>query len=265
MLVFLTADGRECKTGGAFTGRTTRCRYDRLAEVLTTDCVVVQPFLNHFRRFVEQWIYGKAPTHRMEKQMVEEFLRPENVEVTLEIVTQLRLIRQEVIARFRDALLAKIRGEFGQEWEARMFMDGEQLADFNESWSGLYFFKPAWKGRFAIGFANANKNAADMSFGVYYWGRRLRLSFELDSLDTKLDREFGLAGGRDRKTDHWGWWLLLRSLRKTEYQDWYSDKVLKKMALDSGVQMVGDLYPLVAKTITIAAPIIDKNVGEEIA
>jgi hypothetical protein len=268
MLVFLTADGRKCETGGCFTERTTPLRYDKLAEVLTTECAVVQPFLKDFRRFVQQWIYGEAACHPKEKEMIEEFLRAENLEVTLEIVAQLQLIRQEVVARFRDALLTKVRGEFGSTWQTGIFKDGRPLPDFNEKWSGLYLFKPVWKDKFAIGFSNARENAADMGFGVYYWGRNLGKQFEMDGLDTKLNEEFALTDGRNagRKTDHWGWWLPLRPLRKPMYpDDWYSDTVLKKMALDRGAQMVEDLFPLVAKTITKAAPLIDQKVREEIA
>jgi hypothetical protein len=256
-LVFLTVDGRLAESGGEFSDRITSLRYDQIVTAFKTECKRVQQFLFDFTRYVRERIHGEAPaSHPWDKQMINEFLRPENIQVTIEILARAKEIRQGLVSLFRDEMLARVRNDFGEDWNADIQNHSDRgvirAQDFDAQYSGLYFFRPEWKGRYAIGFCNDSANAKNFIFGVYYWGRIQKDRIAAGRLQAALNQVFGTSNGKD----YWDWWRRLSALGKPEYNDWYKPDVMKAMALDRG-SMTDELYPILRQIITIAEPIID--------
>jgi hypothetical protein len=128
----------------------------------------------------------------------------------VEIIARIRDIRRELLERFKTAMVDRIRGEFKDpSWDADFL---GTVHDLEANSSGFRFFKPAWRNLFAICFSNQARNAGNMIFGVYYWGRKL---------GNNVSRR--VADGR-----------LREKLEEAEYANWYHDDVIRRMALDGG-------------------------------
>ena len=72
------------------------------------------------------------------------------------------------------------------------------------------------------------------------------------------DDAFGLKG---EESEYWYWYHYLHKIGKNEYEDWYREDVIRKMALNEGI--VDDLYPFVERVINIGADYIDQEVAHK--
>jgi hypothetical protein len=164
-LVILTADGRRPETGGEFTSRIKPLKYQVLANEFNTKCTRAQQFLDDFRRDVRERICREAAEPDMTEE-INEFLRPEHLYVTLEILAHGRAIRRRLLEGFRDSMLAQIRKHFPGDRRAT------ETINFEKSNSaGLFFFKSQWKDVCGIGFQNPSDDAQDVGFGICYCWR----------------------------------------------------------------------------------------------
>lgn len=257
-LVFLTNDGRLPSSGGEYKDQIKGVRYDDLAMAFQTSCNRVQQFLCDFQRYVRERINGDfAFTDPNEVEMIDLFLRPENIDATVEIVANVQSIRRRIFGRFREAILAKVRATFGDTWDAELMLDGKPVADLDTQWAGLYFFKPAWKALYAIGFSNRSADARAVIFGIFYWGRELNVKIG----SGRLHRDLADAFKTGRSTACWDWFNDLRHLCRPDYQNWHDPEVIRRMALDGGKRMVEDLFPLLEATIKLAEKEIDRALG----
>ncbi len=260
-LVFLTGDGRTPTSGGSYDGKISPLRYDQLVSGFKTDCKPVQAFLADFKRYMRERINGEAPaSDSWDDDMINELLKPENMDVTVEVLTRVTAIRRRLLSLFREKMLARVRGDFGEQWNVAIQNGSDRVVvsahDFDRNYSGLYFFKAPWEGRYAIGFSNQSANAQKFNFGVYYGGRVSRDRLAAGRLQADLSQAFGIVS---KGTDYWDWERPLRALGKPEYDDWYEPEVTRRMALDGGQRMADDLYPTLKKTIEIAEPMIDSE------
>lgn len=102
--MFLTADGRTPESGGELSDKITSLRYHQIVAAFQTECKTVQAFLSALARYVQERIDGEAPaSHPCDKRMIDDFLRPENIEVTVEILTRATEVRRELVASFLAA------------------------------------------------------------------------------------------------------------------------------------------------------------------
>jgi len=261
LFIFLTPDGVKPKTLGKYENdpRIKRLKCDDLAEALTTDCAALLPFLADLKRFVCERINGEIPLHAGEKEMIDKLLEAGNIDVTVEIVARAREIRRELLKAFKEAMVARLREEFkDKHWEAELLIEKRTVPDLDEAWSGLYFFKPAWRERFAIGFSNAQRDAKSVIFGVYYWGRVPGTSIAGGTLQNELNQALGYKA---KFSPCWDWYGSLVYLDMPRYANWYDGDVIRRMALNGGKQMVEDLFPHLRRVIEIGEHYIDQEVA----
>jgi len=261
MLVFLTPDGRKPISAGEFLPHVKSLRYDELVEQFDTSCAKVQQFLCDLRRYVREQISNITDPCPSEAKMIRECLQPENIKVTVEILILAREIRQQLIKSFCDALLARVRLQFGGDWEAELLPEARPVRDFDAAWCGLYLFKAEWRNRYAIGFSNAAPYADKFIFGIFYWNRSRDARIASGNLHKELSEAFD---GRGENSPAWDWFLSLSQLEQPDYRHWYAPEVIRRMASGSN-KMVDDLYPLVQKTIEIASCHIDREAAQEFA
>jgi hypothetical protein len=261
MLVLLTPDGRKPISAGEFLPHVKSLRYDELVEQFNTSCVKVQAFLCDLRRYVREQISNITNPCPTEEKMIRECLQPENIKVTVEILVLAREIRQQLIKSFCDALLARVRLQFGGDWEAELLPEARPVRDFDAAWCGLYLFKAGWRNRYAIGFSNERPNADKFIFGIFYWNRSRDARIASGNLHKELSEAFD---GRGENSRAWDWFLSLSQLEQPDYKYWYAPEVIRRMASGSN-KMVDDLYPLVQKTIEIASCHIDREAAQEFA
>ena len=254
-LVFLTADGRTPETGGEFTSRIKPLKYQVLANEFNTKCTRVQQFLDDFRRDVRERICREASEPDMTEE-IDEFLRPEHLDVTLEIVDHGSAIRRKLIEGLRKSLLIRIREDFGGDWFATERINFEE-----KNSGGLFFFKARWQGLYGIGFQNSSAAARDVWFGICYISeRKSKTLVASGELKLALDKAFGIVGRT--YPNWWDWYRPLRDLGKPEYQNWYKVGILKRMDTHGEQQMVEDLYPLVRTAILSGEAYIDREVEQ---
>ncbi len=262
-LVFLTSDGRVPMSGGRHRLVIKTLQYNELADTLQTSCERLKPFLCSFKRYVKERINFDRSRDLNEAKMIDEFLRPENIGVVAEIVLRAEPIRHRLIEGFGNAMLARVQVDFSAEWIMQVLnlQAGKQSA-LDYKYSGLYFFKPAWKGKFAIGFSNQQGWGKDVIFGVYHWEHKLLTQIASGGLYRDLNDAFGKNG---KCTQWWSWYLQMGGLDKLEYEDWYNIEVLNAIAASASAgqesTMVDNLYPMVRSTIQKAETYIDQELG----
>jgi hypothetical protein len=127
LLIFLTPDGGKPKTLGEYENdqRIKQLRCDKLAEAFITWCDTLGLFLTSLQRFVRERVNGEPPLHTGEKEMIEKFLEPKNIDVTVEIIVRIRDVRQELLKRFKEAMVERIRNTFEDpSWKAEILVRG---------------------------------------------------------------------------------------------------------------------------------------------
>jgi hypothetical protein len=262
LLIYLTPDGRPPKTCGEYEieidRRIKRLRFDNLADALTTECERLRPFLADLQRFVREHVNEEPPLHAGENKMMDKLLEPENIGVTVEIMVRIRDVRKRLLRRFEETMLDRIRNAFGDApWQAGFRGIPEE---FDRTYSGIYFFKPAWKDLFAIGFSNQEGDAKSVIFGVFYWDRVLGKNVPGRIADGRLREKLNRAlGNPEKESTNWDWFRYLDRLGMPTYLNWHDADVIRRMALDGGRQMVDDLFPLVEVLIEIG----EKDIDEE--
>jgi hypothetical protein len=267
LLVFLTPDETPPETCGEDFGleigkRIRLLRWDTLANELITECKSLWPFLTSLQRYVSERINGKTPLHTEKKTMINKLLEAENIDVTVEIIVLIRDLRQELLKRFKNAMVERIHEAFGKYWEADILFEGHTVPDLDLVYSGIYFFKPEWKGKFAIGFSNSAANAASMIFGVFYWERTFDKNVKEGIANGELRKELDRSSlSKQKSSPNWDWYGNLDKLDKRKYAGWYHEDVIRSMAANDGKQMVDDLFPLLKTAIGIAEKYIDEEVA----
>ena len=174
LLVFLTAERAAPITCGRYNGDV-RIKSHTIREfaemLLVIRCKRTEAFLTDFQRYIRERIYGEEPPFiPAESKMIDEFLLPTNIDVTLEILKWKRAIHRTALKRFKEGMLSRVCDRFDMSWCAEIFSEKMQTAaDFDEKNSALLFFKDTWKGQFAIGFSNQKACAKAVLLGIYYW------------------------------------------------------------------------------------------------
>ena len=150
LFVFLTPDGGKPESLGAAYENDCRVkllRCDELAEAFTTCCAPLLPFLASFQRFVRERINGELPLHPGETTMLNELLEERNIDVTVEILVRVGDVRRELLRRFREAMLTRVRGEFKDPtWDAEFRGGASSAPDLNTSCSRLCFLSQRGRG-----------------------------------------------------------------------------------------------------------------------
>lgn len=249
-LVFLTPDGKTPLTAGDYdrSEHVVCLSYTKLLSTFQTDDVFIAEFLRQFRRYINEQVLGR---HEMDI-VGEEFVKPENVEVTLSVLNRRDAILQYFQQRVAEGIRERLVQEFGGEWRGGAFENMRPVETLSNRYSGLFFFKAPWDGRYAVGF----ESEPALIFGVRYFAQHP--NDHLPEPYASLEREIG--GGK--RTEYWAWYRhvgKMPGLSDLYNEPWTSERVLCRMALDSGKGMIDDLLPLLKRIIEVAGRYIDDN------
>jgi hypothetical protein len=192
--------------------------------------------------------------------LLDQLLEDRNLNVTVDILVRTLDIRRELLRRFTDAMVARLREESNDStWTAELRGRSASVPDLSAPWSRLYFFKPAWRGLFAIGFSNEGTDAMNMIFGIFYWDREIGKAVNRRVADGKLSTLLAQSFGSGKGSDHWDWFQYLAKLDMARYANWYDEDVTRKMAQNGGERMVSELFPILKRAVDIAEKYLDQE------
>jgi len=186
-------------------------------------------FLSDFHRFVIENINGERLVSSNDKRIIDLFFEEEFLPLTAEFLSYSEGVTGKMISRLISKLEQELAEKYPEaQWVGSFRNDVDRRApqNFDRSYSGIYFTKPAWQGRYSIGFENQSPHGKHVWFGLKYVGKPHPATPDILQLATDLNNHFQVEG---KSNQYWLWGAYLAELGYNEYSSWSDPDVVRQM------------------------------------